>query len=115
MKTATSNLDPKNIHSRLYNQVSELLGQLEKDSEITINQRYMSLVAIGRILTIFQNLRLKEAKDEPTAGSAVRKYSTAFTAHDTRRRKAVARAAAAEEPDDIDLDDFGGDERDPAA
>lgn len=104
------NLDPKNINSRLYNQVSELLSQLEKKTDtVTLKERIAALVAIGRIQTIFLTLRLKGGKDdEPAAGSSVRKYANAFQAHDARRRKADARAAA--ELDDVGDDDLLGDE-----
>lgn len=101
------NLDPKNINSRLYNQVSALLDQLENDGDITMRERIAALMAIGRIQTIFLALRLKDKPDDPTAGSTVRKYSSAFQAHDTRRRKATARAnAAAESEPDTTADDL---------
>ena len=103
------NLDPKNINARLYNQVSHLLDQLETGDTVTLKERIAALVAIGRIQTIFLNLRLKGDKDEPAEGSSIRKYTTAFQAHDTRRRKAVARAAATE-LDDPGVDDLLGDD-----
>lgn len=108
-------LDPKNINARLYNQVSELLTQLES-SEVSLKERIAALVAIGRMQVIFLNLRLKDKSDEPTTGSAVRKYSTAFQAHDTRRRKEIARLAAADDADgdDIGLDDDEREDRDSA-
>lgn len=97
------NLDPENVNSRLYHQVSELLRQLEENNaEITIPQRINALIAIGRIQTIFLNLRLKDKPDESAAGATVRKYAGAFEAHDARRRKATARAAAAAAEDDGD-------------
>ena len=110
------NLDPLNIQSRLYNQVSELLKQLETGDDISIRERFLSLAAISKILLIFQNMRLKEGKDEPTTGSAVRKYAATFQAHDARRRKALARSAAADaDGDDLDLgDDDDADDRDSA-
>ena len=95
-------LDPKNINARLYNQVSALLDQLESE-EISLKERVAALVAIGRLQTIFLNLRLKGEKDE-SAGSTVRKYASAFQAHDARRRKAIARAVE----DDTDGDDLLG-------
>ena len=101
-------LDPQNISSRLYNQVGVLLDQLEQSEHVTIKERYMALAAIARIQMIFQAIRLKDAKDdEPTAGSAVRKYSTAFQAHDARRRKALAGATA-----DLGDDDLLGEDDD---
>ena len=69
-----------------------------------------ALIAIGRIQTIFMSLRQKGAKDgDEAAGSSVRKYATAFQAHDARRRKAIA--GAAEDGDD-DGDDLGLDDDD---
>jgi len=101
------NLDPKNIGSRLYNQVAVLLDQLETGQGVTIKERYMALAAIARIQAIFQAIRIKDGKDdEPTSGSSVRKYTTAFQAHDARRRKAAAGSAAA----DTSLDDLIGDD-----
>lgn len=108
------NLDPKSINARLYNQVSELLTQLET-GDVAIKERIAALVAIGRLQTIFLNLRLKGEKDESAAGSSVRKYSTAFQAHDARRRKALAGSddTDADGDDFIDLDD-ADEERDSA-
>jgi len=101
------NLDPKNLSSRLYNQVDTLLDQLETGEDVSIKERYMALVAIARIQVIFQAIRLKEAKvDDGTAGSAVRKYSTAFQAHDARRRK----TGTGRDTDDADLEELIGDE-----
>jgi hypothetical protein len=104
------NLDPLNINARLYNQVSELLGQLEHSGEkVTLKERIAAMIAIARIQTVFMTMRLKGEKDESTTGSAVRKYAGAFQAHDARRRKATARAAAAAagSDDEIDLDAIG--------
>jgi hypothetical protein len=100
------NLDPKAINARLYNQVSELLAQLENNGDITIRERIAALMAIGRLQTIFLALRLKDKQDDPNAGTTVRKYATAFKAHDTSRRKAAARANAAAEAADITGDDL---------
>jgi len=105
------NLDPKNLSSRLYNQVDTLLDQLERGGDVSIKERYMALVAIARIQVIFQAIRLKEAKvDDGTEGSAVRKYSTAFTAHDARRRKTGTGPAA--DTDDADLEQLIDDAED---
>lgn len=99
------NLDPQNIGPRLYKQVGVLLDQLETGTGVTLKERYMALAAIARIQAIFQAIRLKDSRsDEPTAGSAVRKYASAFEAHDTRRRKKVAGLAAAA------TDEFGDDD-----
>jgi hypothetical protein len=102
------NLDPENIDSRLYKQVSKLLEQLETKSTVTLRERVQALVAIARIQTIFMSLRQKGSQDDNTAGSSVRKYESAFQAHDARRRKAIARATA--EADDDDGDDLLGDD-----
>jgi len=102
-------LDPKNVGSRLYNQVAVLLEQLETTEDVSIKERYMALVAIARIQVIFQAIRLKEAKvDDGTAGSAVRKYSTAFAAHDARRRKTGTGSTT----DDADLEALIADDED---
>jgi hypothetical protein len=111
------NLDPESIDARLYKQVSKLLEQLETSSTVSLRERIQALVAIARIQTIFMTLRQKGNKDDPTvAGSSVRKYESAFQAHDARRRKAIARAAAEADDDDgddlLELDD--GDDRDSA-
>ena len=99
------NLDPQNINARLYNQVSELLTQLETGKSITLKERVAALVAIGRIQTIFLALRIKGEKDESNVGSSVRKYATAFQTHDARRRKAVA-GPTADDDADADGDDL---------
>ena len=107
----TSNFDPLNINGRLYNQVSEMLRYLEETPEVGFKERYMALVAIGRIQTIFVALR-KDKLDEPNRGATVRKYTKAFQAHDARGRKAIARSAATE-PDTLPDDTWGdGEERD---
>lgn len=112
------NLDPKNVNSRLYNQIDALLTQLETGEHITLKERVAALIAVGRLQLVFAALRKGDKADEPAAGSAVRKYAQAFSANDTRRRKAPARraaaAAATREPDDgtslDDLDDDTGDD-----
>lgn len=105
----TKNLDPKSINARLYNQVSELLTQLETGEHVTLKERIAALVAIGRMQVIFLNLRLKDKADDTAAGSTVRKYTTAFQAHDARRRKAVAGSADADGDDPLDLGEFDDD------
>ena len=105
--------DPKNVNSRLYAQIATLLDDLEAEDareHLDIKERIAALIAIGRIQTIFMNLRKENPNvARPRAGSTVRKYSTAFKskAHVTRGRKARARSAAA---DDIADDGFGGDD-----
>ena len=101
-------LDPRNINQRLYNQLAKLLDQMENaDSyeEITIRERIAALVAIARIQTLFVGLR-KENKDQPNAGSTVRKYQSAFAPSNVgRRRKANARSGAASDDDDAAIAD----------
>lgn len=89
------NLDPLKVNERLYRQVAKLLDQLEQGEHVTLRERFQALMAIARIQYVFVNLRKEEADDEPTAGSSVRKYATAFTkTDDTRGRKKTARGAA---------------------
>lgn len=106
--------DPLNITGRLYNQVAELLKQLEEGEHITLKERVAALVAISRIQIVFLNLR-KEKDDGADAGSTVRKYATAFTKDAVSRRKKTTRPAEPEpEPDDLGglLDDGGSDDGD---
>lgn len=86
-ETTKKNLDPLDIHGRLYQQVGYLLDQLEErdkgtDGElsikITLKERIAALIAVGRIMTIFSTLRRREP-DDPDAGKSVRKYQGAFT------------------------------------
>jgi hypothetical protein len=99
--------DPLAINPRLYRQISNLLDDLERgDEDISIRERIAALVAIGRLQTIFVGLR-KETKDGTgSAGSAVRKYSKAFT-HAAGGAKGRPRSAAADEPDDDPFADDG--------
>jgi hypothetical protein len=114
-----SNLDPLGINVRLYNQISEILHELETNDHVTLKERVASLLVIGRIQVIFMGLR-KEKINDTSAGSSVRKYATAFKAHDARGRKALAGKRAEPEPsgdDDIIGDAIGDafdDERDSA-
>jgi hypothetical protein len=97
-------VDPKSLESRLYNQVSLLLDDLEAQSiEITVPQRLNALIAVGRILTIFAGLRAKQAKlDDPArAGSVVREYSAAFAVSDAARRRTADSGSAADEADEL--------------
>lgn len=115
---AVVGFDPLSINRRLYNQVSELLRQLEEDKNVSLKERYMALITIGRIQTIFVALR-KEKIDEPARGATVRKYAAAFKAHDASRRAQLARSAAAAdsaaEPDPGIGDIWGDDESDDIA
>lgn len=89
-----SNLDPLNVNVRLYNQVSEILHELEHGPNITLKERITALVAIGRIQVLFTTLR-KERISDPGTGSTIRKYAAAFKANDARGRKKIAGAVAA--------------------
>jgi hypothetical protein len=105
-------LDPHKINERLARQVAALLDQLEQGEHVTLRERFSALMAIARIQYVFVSLR-KEKFDEPAAGTAVRKYQTAFKTNDARGRKKIARSAAVAqlnqpEPDWLN-DDDGGD------
>jgi hypothetical protein len=108
-------LDPLNVGPRLYNQMSELLEQLEtKGERVTMRERTMALVAIGRLQQIMAALR-KAQPDDERSGTAVKKYTSAFAPPDAAgRRKANARPEPEDwfEHADVDRD---GDEPDDAA
>lgn len=109
-------LDPKNINGRIYNQVAELLTQLETGEHITLKERVQALVAISRIQMIFVGLRKEKLVDADT-GSAVKRYATAFSKNDARGRKKVARGGKSEpEPDSewFERDEFAPDDDDAA-
>lgn len=95
-------LDPLNVNERLYRQVAALLDQLEKERDLGLRERIAALVAVGRIQTIFVALRKEGAHDGPAAGSAVRKYASAFASHAGGRRK---KGAGRPQPDTLDDDD----------
>ena len=103
-KTVPAVPDPLDINQRLYKQIGVLLDDLETGSiEITVPQRIGALIAIGRILVMFKGLR--KENDAFGAGSAVRKYATAFAANAARR--GAASPGAADDPDTgLDPDDF---------
>ena len=89
--TPTALSDPLAINTRLYRQVGLLLDQLEEQEEaIDFKARIAALIAVGRIQTIFVNLRKENKDGGPRAGSSVRKYATAFQ-NDTRRGAARPR------------------------
>lgn len=95
-------LDPLRINERLYRQVGVLLDQLEKgEGKVTMRERVQALIAVGRLQTIFADLRKGTHADERT-GSSVRKYEKAFQ-NDPRGRKKSARSSRVgtePEPDD---------------
>ena len=68
-------------------------------------QRIQSLIAVGRILTIFATLK-KNDYDYGNSGSAVRKYAAAFARPDAARGgKAAPRSANV-----VEFDRDGGDD-----
>jgi hypothetical protein len=88
--------DPLNVNARLYHQLDRLLDQLETGEHITLRERVQALIAVGRLQVMFLGLRKeKNPDDAAAAGSAVRKYSKAFT-HASGRRKAGGRDAEPE-------------------
>jgi hypothetical protein len=99
--------DPLNINGRLYSQIGKLLDDLEsadRDEMMTVPQRISALIAVGRILTIFASLK-KSDYDYGNAGSAVRKYATAFSANAARGRKGASRSSNI-----VEFDRDGGDD-----
>jgi hypothetical protein len=102
VKVSPIGLDPSNVNARLYQQVSRLLAQLEeKDDTITLKERVAALIAIGRLQQMFIAMRKGIDHDAERAGSAVQKYSTAFSANAARRGKEdVGPALDDPEPDD---------------
>lgn len=81
--TKVKKLDPLNIPIRLYRQVGELLTQLEQGENITLRERVQALIAVGRLMVIFD----KRDDDDEHAGSTARKYQSAFAIDGTRRGK----------------------------
>lgn len=107
---AVKKVDPLNVNTRLYNQIARLLDELEdRDARqnLDIKERIAAMIAIGRIQTIFLNLRLKENTGGTGSGSAVKRYAAAFK-NDARRGATRARSAAAD--DDFAGDDLTGDD-----
>lgn len=107
---ARSNIkrDPLQLKARLYTQIGELLHQLEgaTDEPITVRERIAALVAIGRL----QDLLIEKGKDEDEhAGSAIRKYQTAFKNGAGRRKKISGSSDLAESDHNWgdDADDIG--------
>jgi hypothetical protein len=95
--------DPLQVNVRIYRQVVRLLEQLEEGEHVTLRERFQALMAIARIQYVFVQLRKEKVGDDGTAGSSVRKYATAFKAHDPRGRKKAPRSTVASsdpEPDD---------------
>ena len=89
--------DPLDVNFRLYKQISRLLEDIEKrdleEDGITVPQRISALIAVGRLQKIFVDLRKEDFSG--VAGSAIDKYSAAFTSPNaTRRGEPNARRAA---------------------
>lgn len=105
--------DPLNVNPRLYKQVAKLLDDMEAadaNEVMTMPQRISSLIAIGRLLKMFQDLRKGDANVD--AGSAVAKYAAAFAAqaNGTGQRAGSARRVIVEldpstSPADDDFED----------
>jgi hypothetical protein len=111
----TKSTDPLDINGRLYKQIGRLLDDLEsadRDEKMTMPQRIQSLIAVGRILTIFATLR-KGDYDYGNSGSAVRKYAAAFARpNDPRGGKGAPRSTRQPVQFDSGSDDGGADEFD---
>ena len=100
MMAKKDELDPLNINGRLYKQIGKLLDDMEaadRDEKMTMPQRINALIAVGRVQTIFSNLRKASADDPERQGASVRKYAEAFSANAANRRAPGARPT---EPDD---------------
>lgn len=100
--------DPANISSRLYNQLDKLLDDMEaadRDETMTFPQRIAALIAVGRVMKMFADLR--KADLHVGSGSEVAKYATAFKATDAARVGAnnAGFGELDSEPDDDDRDD----------
>lgn len=104
--------DPLDINARLYKQLARLLDDMEaadRDERMTMPQRIQALIAVGRVQTIFANLRKAQANDPADAGSAVRKYASAFSRPDAVGGRGASARPAFEPFDDGDGgDDDGG-------
>lgn len=80
-KAAPKPSDPASVNARLYNQVDKLLDDMEaadRDETMTFPQRINAMIAIGRIMKMFADLRKSEISYG--AGSAVTRYAAAFAA-----------------------------------
>jgi hypothetical protein len=99
--------DPLDVNARLYRQIARLLDDLEsadRDGMMTMPQRIAALIAVGRVQIMFANLR-KNAFNDGSVGSAVRKYSAAFARpHAARGGKDHAGPGGAGFGDDDDGD-----------
>jgi hypothetical protein len=97
-------LDPSSLAPRLYNQVAALLTQLETGENITMRERVQALIAVGRLIQLFD----KRGESDERAGESVRKYESAFTPT-TGPGRPARHARSDPEPDDwfehADIDD----------
>ena len=103
--------DHLNINARLYNQLGRLLDDMEaadRDERLTMPQRIAALVAIGRIQVLFATLRKAEANDPSSAGSEVRRFSSAFA----KTHGVDSRTPSSRGPELVDLDSNGDDDGD---
>lgn len=102
-----SNIDPKNIYGRLYDQCDRLLTDMEANPLLSYDDRKSGVIALGRIMIMFVGLR-KENADDSNRGSAVRRYEGVFKASagaGARGKRAGPRprvVATAATPDDDD-------------
>jgi hypothetical protein len=104
MPSKPTSSDPLDVNARLYRQIARLLDDLEaadRDERMTMPQRIAALIAVGRVQTIFANLR-KNAFNDGSAGSEIKRYSAAFA---RQSPNAASRRASGAGP----VDDGGDD------
>jgi hypothetical protein len=106
----TKPLDPLDVNGRLYRQIGALLDQLESAENLGVRDRIAALVAIGRIQTMFVGLRKENKDDRSEAGSAVRKFKTAFTASPGARKPKRGSGPTLAKTESYDTDDDDIDE-----
>lgn len=86
----SSNSDPFNLHHRTEQVYDWLLSDWEDNPDIKNRADAIKILQYGGMF-LTRNIKLKDAADEPLAGSAVRRYSGAFkTSHVTGSRKTSA-------------------------
>lgn len=96
-------LDPSDINGRLYKQNALMMDHLEKAKRMPDDERLKLMAAIGKVQQILMTLRKEHKDDGPAAGSAVRRYASAFAApvHGGGAQPRDTRPA----PDDDEWDD----------
>lgn len=85
----TKDSDPLGVNDRLYKQLAMLLDDMEaadREERMTMPQRISAMVAIGRVLKMFQDL--KKGEFSLGGGSSIDKYAAAFAPTDAARRGA---------------------------